>query len=103
MLAVSILMIDLRKAFNSVIGQTYQSCLAGGYFSAEQVSHHPPISGFYYQGKGYIIYGQLELTASVGLNTAKGKFIGDITVDFGNNQWIKGKLPNGEIGGVIFG
>ena len=41
-------MIDVRKPFNPVIGETFQANLAAGKFAAEQISHHPPISGFYY-------------------------------------------------------
>jgi len=26
-----------------------------------------------------------------------------MTIDFGNNQWIKGRFPDGEVGGMVFG
>jgi hypothetical protein len=56
---VSLLQLDIRKPFNPVIGETFQAKIAGGSYSAEQTSHHPPISAFLYEGKGYKIYGQL--------------------------------------------
>lgn len=45
---VSLLQVTLLKPFNPVIGETFQADINGGRYSAEQVSHHPPISAFYY-------------------------------------------------------
>ena len=48
--------------------------------SAEQVSHHPPISAFLLIGDGFEMYGSLEVQASLGFNAARGRFYGDIVV-----------------------
>jgi len=45
----SVLFCDLDKPFNPVIGETFQASIAGGKFSAEQVSHHPPRSAFFFK------------------------------------------------------
>lgn len=59
MFTISLLHIDIRKPFNPVIGETFQAMIGGGSYCAEQVCHHPPISAFLFDGKGYRIYGQL--------------------------------------------
>jgi len=37
------------------------------------------------------------------MNSGEGRFIGDITIEYDDKYWIKGKLPNGELTGVLFG
>lgn len=49
----------MDKPFNPALGETFQANIAGGMFSAEQTSHHPPQSSFYYEAKDYYIYGTL--------------------------------------------
>ena len=103
MFTVSYLHFDSRKPFNPVLGETFQATVAGGSFTSEQICHHPPISAFYYEGKGYKIYGQLELSASLSMNSGEGRFIGDITVSFDDGYWIRGRIPNGELSGFVYG
>lgn len=50
---------DMDKPFNPTLGETFQAEIAGGLFSAEQISHHPPQSSFHFQGSGYILYGTM--------------------------------------------
>ena len=69
-LTFSRLFTDMDKPFNPVIGETYQADIAGGRYSAEQTSHHPPQSSFFYQGKGYKIYATIELVADISINSA---------------------------------
>ena len=38
----------------------------------EQISHHPPIGSYYFVGRGYKIYGQIEPKISLGMNSVKG-------------------------------
>lgn len=49
----------MDKPFNPTIGETFQAQIAGGLYSAEQTSHHPPQSSFHFEGKGYVLYGTL--------------------------------------------
>lgn len=37
----------------------------------EQISHHPPVSSYYFLGRGYKIYGSVEPLLSLGINHAK--------------------------------
>lgn len=54
--AFSRLFSDMDKPFNPVIGETFQADVADGIFTAEQISHHPPLSAIHFEGKGYKIY-----------------------------------------------
>ena len=46
-----------RKPFNPLLGETYELVTPEFKFMSEQVSHHPPISAFYYEGSGYKQWG----------------------------------------------
>lgn len=37
------------------------------------------------------------------MNSGEGRFIGDITVSFDDGYWIKGRIPNGELSGFVYG
>lgn len=43
------------------------------------------------------------MSASIGINSGDGRFIGDITIQYDDGYWCKGKLPNGKITGVLIG
>lgn len=70
---------------------------------AEQISHHPPISAFTLIGKDFRLYGQLEVQASMSFNSARGKFFGDISVEYNDGGIIVGRLPCGVLSGYLFG
>lgn len=38
----------------------------------EQISHHPPISSYYFVGRGYKVYGKIASKANFGFNTIYG-------------------------------
>ena len=42
-----------RKPFNPILGETYELVTPNFRFVSEQVSHHPPISAYFAEGKGY--------------------------------------------------
>lgn len=65
--------------------------------------HHPPISAFHYRKDNYTIYASLELAASIGINSGDGRFVGDITLQYDDGYWVKGKLPNGKMTGILIG
>jgi hypothetical protein len=56
-LSHSINFIIMEKPFNPILGETFQGWLNGCPIFLEQISHHPPISAFFMQGRGYKIYG----------------------------------------------
>lgn len=99
----SLLQVAIVKPFNPAIGETYQADIAGGRYTAEQVVHHPPITAFHYRKDNYTIYGSLELAASIGINSGDGRFVGDITLQYDDGYWVKGKLTNGKMTGVLVG
>jgi hypothetical protein len=53
----------VRKPFNPVLGETYELIQPTYRYLSEQVSHHPPISAFYSEGKGYYHYGNTNVTS----------------------------------------
>lgn len=50
-----------RKPFNPILGETYELVTPEWRWIAEQVSHHPPISAFYCEGKGFNTTGNTNL------------------------------------------
>lgn len=42
-----------RKPFNPILGETYEIIQPNFRVMSEQVSHHPPVSAFYLEGKGW--------------------------------------------------
>ena len=61
-----------RKPFNPLMGETFELVQENYRYVAEQVSHHPPISAFCYQGSGFTGYGDTESKQSVKFNAGKG-------------------------------
>lgn len=74
LLAISVgtLGISLQKPFNPILGETIQLRIDGCPIYLEQISHHPPIGAYYFQGRSYRIHGQIEPRISFGLNNIKG-------------------------------
>ena len=74
--------VEQRKPFNPILGETFQARINGYPIYMEQISHHPPISAFYYAGPDYIINGSFEVTASLHANSVTGKQLGVAQVFF---------------------
>jgi hypothetical protein len=55
----SVLYFDIDKAFNPILGETFQGFIDGCPVYGEQISHHPPISSILLIGRGYRVYGNL--------------------------------------------
>lgn len=51
--------ISMQKPFNPILGETLQLRIDGCPIYLEQISHHPPIGAYYFQGRGYRIHGQI--------------------------------------------
>jgi hypothetical protein len=69
-----ILGISIKKPFNPILGETFQCWIGGCPLYMEQISHHPPISSYYFKGRGYVITGSIEpkvAMSGLGLNGAK--------------------------------
>jgi hypothetical protein len=60
------------KPFNPLLGETYQGLINQCPIYLEQISHHPPISSYFFVGRGYKAFGQIEPKIDVGLNVGRG-------------------------------
>jgi hypothetical protein len=49
------------------------------------------------------MYGSLEVQASMGFNTARGRFYGDIVVEYSDGGRLVSRLPCGMLYGYLFG
>lgn len=47
-----------KKPFNPILGETYEFVSKDFRFVAEQVSHHPPITAFQFEGEGLEVQGK---------------------------------------------
>lgn len=54
-------------------------------------------------GKNYVLHGSLELNANLGLNSAVGLFYGEVVLEFDDGGVIKGRMPSGNLSGIVFG
>ncbi|XP_053987852.1 oxysterol-binding protein-related protein 8 isoform X2 [Hylaeus volcanicus] len=84
----------LKKPYNSLLGETFRCYWqhpngSRTFYIAEQLSHHPPISGFYVTNRqdGYTISGTI---------IAKSKFYGNSTSAVLDGVAILTMLPRGE-------
>ena len=81
-LSHTILSLDIEKPFNPILGQTYQGYIAGCPVYGEQISHHPPISSMLFYGRGFKIFGNLEVKGDAGLNSATVYNEGALKIEF---------------------
>jgi hypothetical protein len=72
MMTENALSIHMEKPFNPILGETYQGYVDGCPIYLEQISHHPPVSAYYFVGRGYKKYGTTEPHISIGLNKGSG-------------------------------
>ena len=84
-LAISLLHLPTsqRKAFNPILGETFQGRIGKAQIFSEQVCHHPPISSFQILGEGYSLHGYYEFMAGTSANSVKARQRGPtvVTVD----------------------
>ena len=94
---------DMDKPFNPTLGETFQTNIGPCSYSGEQTSHHPPQTSFYLEGKDFVLHATLELVANMSVNSAVGRFEGDITVEFKDGGKVIGRIPSGEMSGFLVG
>lgn len=54
----------MKKPFNSILGETYEYVGDRFRFFGEQVSHHPPVSAYHFEGKNYTTHGSTSVKQS---------------------------------------
>ena len=62
----------IKKPFNPMLGETYELVTEDFRWISEQVSHHPPITAYYQEGKNYKIHGFNDTKSSFGFGGGKG-------------------------------
>jgi hypothetical protein len=62
----------VKKPFNPMLGETYELVTEDYRFFAEQVCHHPPISAFIQEGRGYKCQAFMESRAKFGFGGGLG-------------------------------
>jgi len=72
MIAINSLNLSFEKPFNPILGETLQTTVNGCPLYIEQISHHPPITSYYFVGRGYRLHGTAAIKIDIGLNNAKG-------------------------------
>lgn len=60
-----------------MLGETYELVTKDYRFMSEQVSHHPPQSAFFQEGKGYTINGTLATKSKLGFGGGTGVMVVD--------------------------
>lgn len=97
-----------KKPFNPMLGETYELVTEDYRFFGEQVSHHPPVSAFIQEGRGYKAQGFIDLKTSLGFGSGKGllraESMGTIDYMFEDTQeCISGFRPVALAYNLIFG
>jgi len=80
------------KPLNPILGETLEgSYLDGSRVYMEQVTHHPPVTYFYYDGPNqmYRFYAHTNFSAGVRMNSVNVKQEGIKVVEFGDGTVIR--------------
>jgi hypothetical protein len=65
----------LKKPFNPILNETYEFVQPNYKFMSEQVSHHPPITAFSYEGKGFKAQGNSHIIQTFKLGNGAGRLL----------------------------
>jgi len=81
-----------------MLGETYELVTEDYRFVSEQVSHHPPISAYYQEGKGYKTWGFADQKSSFGFGSGTGlmdiELMGHVDTYFEKyDEWISASHP----------
>lgn len=102
-ISMCILTICMTKPFNPILGETYQGLIDGCPMYLEQVSHHPPISCFYFYGRGYTIHGKIDPKVALGLNCGKGWSPAPCYITYEDGTVIEFTNSKIVLNGLLFG
>lgn len=94
-----------EKPFNPLLGETFQGTFPDGTeIYVEHTSHNPPRDHFDIMGKGYRMWGYIELDGTLSFNTLTGEIRGSTFVYFNKGgQIIKFTQPKFKLGGMMTG
>lgn len=103
-IAVANLGISSEKPFNPILGETMQGMIGGCPVYVEQISHHPPISAYLFQGRTFRVYGYIEPKIGFySLNSGKCWTEKPTTIEFDDGNRVLLSNPKMIIKGLIFG
>ena len=93
-----------EKPFNPLLGDTLQASWPDGMKAyCEHTSHHPPVSNFLVEGRGFTLTGHYELSGRFKGNSLLGSILGSTTVTFSGGQKVKYTFGDYRIGGMLMG
>jgi len=61
-----------QKVFNPIFNETYEYVAENYRYISEQVSHHPPISAYHFEGKGFAGFGTFSMESSFRFGGGRG-------------------------------
>ncbi|UZJ54675.1 hypothetical protein CBS101457_003995 [Exobasidium rhododendri] len=103
----------VKKPYNPVLGEFYQCSYkypndTEGFYIAEQVSHHPPISAYFYcsPANNLLIYGELKPKSKFLGNSAATLMGGEnrvVLLDRPEDKEYEIEMPNMYARGILFG
>lgn len=64
-----------KKNFNPMLGETYEFVTSEYRFFSEQVSHHPPISAYKLEGRGYQMQGHTDAKSKFKIGNGTGNLV----------------------------
>ena len=102
-ISINALALSVRKPFNPILGETYQGEIAGCPIFLEQISHHPPVTSIYFVGRGYKVYGTMQIDVNLRLNYVRGVNHCKLTLEYDSGDKIFFEVPVMIINGMIFG
>ena len=97
------LLIQQEKPFNPILGETVQRTCGDCEIYCEQISHHPPICGFFMVGPNFRVYSSFEYTVFVAPNSSKSKRRPSATIEFADGTRVTLTQPTLFVTGIVFG
>lgn len=56
-----------KQPINPILGETLNGWIGDTKVAIEQITHHPPVSAYFFEGPGFICHGTFEAKPSIGL------------------------------------
>jgi hypothetical protein len=102
-ISINTLALSTRKPFNPILGETYQGEIAGCPIFMEQISHHPPLTSILFLGRGFKIYGTMQIDVNLRLNYVRGVNHSNMVLELDNGDKITFDVPDMIVNGLILG
>lgn len=98
------LMVRQMKPFNPILGETFQAQYPNGeQLFLEHTSHHPPISNFLLEGRGYQVSGYFEFKAKMSTGSLMVHADGPVNIKYDDGTEISFRFPKNKATGILMG